>query len=52
PAHYNAGERRSQDKDLTGWWVEKQGSKGPSPCRVFRTKPQFGATQQSRPASQ
>lgn len=28
PAHYNAGERRSQDKDLKGWWVEKQGSKG------------------------
>ncbi|XP_054141425.1 translation initiation factor IF-2-like [Melozone crissalis] len=52
PAHYNAGERRSQDKDLKGWWVEKQGSKGPSPSRVFRTKPQFGATKQSRPASQ
>lgn len=28
PAHYNAGERRSQDKDLKGRWVEKQGSKG------------------------
>ncbi|XP_051655484.1 uncharacterized protein LOC127476521 [Manacus candei] len=52
PAHYNAGERRSQDKDLKGWWVEKQGSKGPSPSRVFRTKPQFRATSQSRPASQ
>ncbi|RLW04395.1 hypothetical protein DV515_00005764 [Chloebia gouldiae] len=25
---------------------------GPSPSRVFRTKPQFGATNQSRPASQ
>lgn len=28
PAHYNAGERRSQDGDLKGWWVGKQGSKG------------------------
>lgn len=28
PAHYNAGRRRSQDKDLKGWWVGKQGRKG------------------------